>query len=239
MSDLTVHQRAAVDAYQTLIEQRPELFRERPMRRIIQDRGVCERFAAEHDVILGVAAETRYSLFLVDLVESRVDGAVRRHPYERMVSRAQLAGGTNVVVICTIQNPALGSVGDLVLVEQERHALGTCEVELPRGFGEPGLSGEANALRELAEETGYAGNEATLLGTTLPNSGMSDTTVSFYHVPATRLGRLEEEPTEAIKQVLLMPPERVWASILDGRIRDGFTVQALGLYGAWMSARRQ
>jgi ADP-ribose pyrophosphatase len=228
---LTKHQVEALDAYQALIKERPDLFTGRTSRPIIKDRQALEAFAVEQNVVLGVAADTPYILLVVDLVESRLaGGGKKRHPYLRIISRAQLEGGVNVVVFATIQNPALGDPGSIVLVDQDRHALGTCETELPRGFGDPALSGAANALRELEHETGYVGDQAYLLGTTSTDSGLSDALVSFYHVPVVRSTVHHREMGEAIKRVHLVTPKELRQSIRSGAIRDGFTLQALAFY---------
>lgn len=231
MTELTDHQREAIYSYEKLMAERPALFAGRHSRPIVRDREALIAYAAEHGVVLGVAAETPYVLFIVDLVESRtLNGSVLRHPYLRVVSRAQLEGGVNVVVLATIENPSLGKMGDIVIIEQERHALGTYEIELPRGFGERELSGEENALRELEDETGYVGDHAHFLGATCTDSGLTDGIVSFYHVPVMRRVAGRPETEEAISSVRTATREEVWMSIRSGSIRDGFSLQALALY---------
>ncbi|MES9855982.1 MAG: NUDIX hydrolase [Sedimenticola sp.] len=228
---LSVHQIEALDAYETLMITLPSLFTGRYARPIVRDRNVLDEYAAENGEVLGVASKTPYVLFIIDLVESRtLAGDIRRHPYLRIVSCAQLEGGVNVVILATIENPSLGEKGNIVLLEQERHAVGTKEVELPRGFGERGLSGELNALRELKEETGYVGDKAFHLGTICTDSGLTDSTVSFYHVPVTSRTELRPEMEEAISQVYLLSLDEVWNAIQLKRIRDGFTLQAVALY---------
>lgn len=234
-ADLTPHQIEALDAYETLMKDYPALFAGRSDRPIVTDREALARFAADHGVVLGVAADTPYVVFINDLVESRLpDGGSRRHPYLRVVSRKQLAGGVNVVVLATIEDPSLGPLGSVVLVEQERHATGARETALPRGFGEPGLSGEANALRELREETGYVGERATLLGTFETDSGLTDSRISFYHVPVVGAGPAAPDEGENIRGVHLATQTELRRRLLFGEIRDGFTLQAVGLY-AWRS----
>jgi ADP-ribose pyrophosphatase len=230
---LSDHQRGALDAYFALIADRPDLFENRLARPIIRDRGELEAYASRHDVVLGVAADTPYLLLVVDLVSiSGRTGPAKSQPYLRVVSWAQLIGGVNVVVVATIGNAALGAIGNIVLVEQERHALGTTELELPRGFGEADLSGEASALRELAEETGFEGDRADLLGSTLTDSGVMDSSVSFYHVTVVRRSRARPEPGEAIKSVVQRGLGEVWTAIASGEIRDGFTLQGMALLKA-------
>lgn len=117
-----------------------------------------------------------------------------------------------------------------MFVEQERHATGTVETELPRGFGEVGLTAEQNALRELREETGAIGEEAHLLGSTYTDSGIMDGMVSFYHVPITARVSSAPESQEAITGVRLASREEAWEDIMAGRIRDAFTLQAMALF---------
>jgi ADP-ribose pyrophosphatase len=223
---LTEHQRQALEAYRALTVSHPKLFEGRASRPIVLDPDVLAAYASEHGAVLGVAADTPYVLFIVDLVE---DGRSVRYPYLRVVSRAQLNGAVNVVVIATLEDPSLGRPGDIVFVEQERHAPGSRELELPRGFGEAGLTGEQNALRELQEETGYVGQQAHLLGSTLTDSGLTDCLVSFYHVPVTQRVASSPEAAELIRSVSLLSRDQAWDRIRSGELRDAFTVQALAL----------
>ena len=50
----------------------------------------------------------------------------------------------------------------VVLVRQYKHGIGAFELELPAGGMEPGETAVDCALRELAEETGYVADAATL-----------------------------------------------------------------------------
>ena len=231
MSSLTQHQKEALSSYYQLMVDYPVLFKSRNQRLIIRDPQVLESYAAHEGVVLGVAATTPYVYFVVDLVESKLkNGAVYTHPYLRVIYLGQLKGGANVVILATIQNAALGEPGNIVLLQQERHAIGSNEIELPRGFGEAGFSGEENALKELREETGYIGDKAYLLGSSYTDSGLSDAKVFFYHIPV--IGRQPEflETQELINKVYLLSVEEIWNQISLSQIRDGFTLQALALY---------
>jgi ADP-ribose pyrophosphatase len=231
MGTLTEYQRHALEAYAVLMARRPSLFEGRHARPLVRNAEALAAYASAHGAVLGVVAQTPAVYLIVDLVESRVAGSgTRRHPYLRVVSRNRLEGRANVVVLGTIDEPSLGSTGDIVLVHQERHALGSVEIELPRGFAERTMSGEANALRELREETGYVGERARFLGSTCPDSGLTDEIVSFYHVPVVQRIRERPEVEEAIDRVRLATRQEVWDGIRSGAIRDGFTLQALALY---------
>ena len=231
-ASLSAHQRAALDHYYQLLENYPDLFSGRPQRPIVQEAATLEAFAAEHQVVLGVACETPYVWLLNDLVRSHVpSGATVLHPYLRLIAPPQFASilGPGVVVLATIE--ATDGPGEkVVLVEQERHATGQRELELPRGFGEPGIPAEEQALRELRQETGYTASEATYLGTTLTDSGTTDRAASFFHVRATAAAPAEPEAHEAIVRHVLLSADELWARIDSGEVRDAFTVQALALY---------
>jgi ADP-ribose pyrophosphatase len=231
MSLLTEHQKEAISDYLKLMVDYPLLFKSRTQRPIVCNPSVLESYASEKNIVLGIAATTPYVHFVVDLVESTSsDNTVFVHPYLRVVSLGQLRGGVNVVILATIQDESLGRLGSVVLLKQERHAIGSNEIGLPRGFGESMLSGEENALKELREETGYIGVKAYLLGSTYTDSGLTDAKVSFYHVSVIARQSISNEIEEAISSVSLLSVEEIWNQINLGNIQDSFTLQALALY---------
>lgn len=231
MPSLTQHQQQALSQYRQMMADYPDLFLHRKQRPIVQDFSVLEAYAKKHNIVLGVAAATPYSRFIVDLVESQsADGSLHCYPYQRLISASQLKGGVNVVVLATIHNPALGNVGNIILMEEERHATGSREQGLPRGFGEAGLTGEQNALKELREETGYVGEMVTCMGSAYIDSGVTDSKVFFYHVGVTDYQATPTEKGEIDGEVLLVSLEDIWKSIRTGLLRDSFTLQALALF---------
>jgi ADP-ribose pyrophosphatase len=213
------------------MEQHPNLFEGRLIRPIVRDLQIIADYAVQHDLVLGVAVETPQVLFVIDLVESKVpDERVHRHPYLRVISCGQLRGGVNVAILATIENNSLGRVGDIVLVNQERHALGGMREEIPRGFGESATPGEIQALNELETETGLSGELPVLLGATQSDSGLMDSVVFFYHVRVTKFSDRRPEREEAIENTRLVSRSELWHDIRSGRIQDSFTLQALALY---------
>jgi ADP-ribose pyrophosphatase len=234
VAELSEHQREALAAYYELTESQPELFGGRERRPIVLDRAVIEGYAREHEVVLGVGFANQYLWVVNDLVRSRDRaGNERLHPYLRTMGPPQPVGtpmGAGSVILATV--PASGSSGSdgselIVLVEQERHQSGTLELELPRGFAAPGVSPGEQALRELAEETGYRGEEARLLGRT---GGSADKLASIFHIPVTGRGEQAPETGEAITRIVLLSRDELWERIDSGALYDPFTVQALGLY---------
>lgn len=232
MAELSEHQREALASYYELIESRPDLFGGRERRPIVLDHEVIEAYAAEQGAVLGVAFANQYLWLLNDLVRSRDRaGNEKLHPYLRTMGPPQRAGappmGSGSVILATV--PAAGPDGSerIVLVEQERHQTGALTLEVPRGFAAPGVSPGEQALRELAEETGYRGEEARLLGRT---GESADKLVSFFHVPVTGQAERAAEIEEAITGSVLLSRDELWAHIDSGAVHDSFTVQALGLY---------
>lgn len=231
MNSLTDHQKTAIAQYRQLMANHPNLFTERALRPIVKDFDVIEAYAATYGTVLGVAAATPYSQFVIDLIESRLpDGTLHRFPYQRLISESQLKSGINVVVLATIANSGLGNLGDVIMLEEERHATGTNEIGLPRGFGEPELSGEQNALKELREESGYGGEKVSLLGSAYVDTGVTDSKIFYYHVAVTNHMTGSAEKEEAITNVSLVSLETLWDSVRTGKLKDSFTLQALAFY---------
>src|SRR5580658_6065607 len=66
---------------------------------------------------------------------------------------------------------------ELVMVEQYRHGSDTVELEIPGGMIDPSDASPLEAgLRELREETGYAGDGAKIIGRIFPNPAIMSNT---------------------------------------------------------------
>lgn len=231
--DLTEHQRRSLDRYFGLMKSHPELFPGRPRRPIVLEPVILRKFAQEHNTALGVLVETPYLWLVNDLVQGQdSSGAPFYYTYLRIIAPPGQGGRAGVVALATIPRGNAQETESIVLVEQERHATGNLELELPRGFADPKEPAELHVLEELKTETGYYGEQAQHLGTTLTDSGTSDRAVSFFHVPVT--GHVPEAPElhEVIYRTVLLTREELWSRIFSGAVRDAFTVQALALYEA-------
>src|SRR5450432_1853523 len=85
----------------------------------------------------------------------------------------------------------------LVMVEQYRHGSNTVELEIPGGLMDAGETDPvATGVRELREETGYAGENPRLLGRIWANPAILSNITYTVLIENCRLKRSEEHTSE-------------------------------------------
>lgn len=218
----------SLDRYFELMEEAPQLFLPRVRRKLILDRTFLDDWSEDNDVTLGVIAETPFFIFIYDLV--KFDGGTP-HPYSRLISKKSLLGQNSVVILPLLDTKEGERV---ILVLQERHALGKQVLEIPRGFAEPGVDEPSQARNELMSETGYTGTPV-FLGSSYTDSGTTDNLVSFYLIRVEGKEAPHPELTEQIEKIVEMPLAAVRQHVGTGLISDGYTIQALALYERFLS----
>ncbi|MGW7053292.1 NUDIX hydrolase [Streptomyces sp. NPDC054887] len=142
--------------------------------------------------------------------------------------RVRVGGGRTGVVV-------LARRGDrLLMVRQWRPAVGRWAWELPRGFGES--DPVADALRELAEETGIEGCAARVLARLDVDSGLleSEAAVVEVTVPDVSHGALPDEAVPAggdgeVADARWWSRRELAEAVRRGEVRDAFTLAALGV----------
>ena len=94
--------------------------------------------------------------------------------------------------------------GRIVLVREYRHGAGKVMLGLPSGrMDETDLSAETAARRELLEETGYAGESCTELGTMFANPATHNNRTSTFLIGnATRIEEQSLDPNEEIEVIV-------------------------------------
>jgi ADP-ribose pyrophosphatase len=114
----------------------------------------------------------------------------------------------------------------IVLVRQYKHGIGQIVLEFPAGMIDPGETPEACAVRELAEETGYAGDPPKLLRTLYADPTSSNASFHIFLIEnAVATSAQSLDPTEAIT-IETASIEDVHAAVRDGRIASGSQVAA-------------
>lgn len=213
---------ASLTKYFKLMKEHPQLFRnpeEEGIVRIITDPKKIKVLQAEKKreykaagkkpewIDVGLLSEDPWFWVVRDLVEFP-DGKIGG--YLRVLGRKTLEGGTNVVMFPVLE-------GKVVLLRRFSHDERDWIWEIPHGFGEPGLSAEECARKELEEETGLIAKSLTLLGKIEKVDGAT----AFYYAEMIN-GELKPESGEAISkcELLSLPQFEQW--LFNGMIADWF-----------------
>ena len=121
---------------------------------------------------------------------------------------------------------AVTSDRHIVLVRQYKHGIGRITLELPAGMIDPGEKPVDCAVRELAEETGYAGDAPQLLRSLAADPTSSNAEFHVFLIPnAVRTFEQSLDTTEAI-EVETIPVDDLGRAIRDGRIDAGSQLAA-------------
>ncbi len=122
---------------------------------------------------------------------------------------------------------ALRSDGQVLLERVFRYTIQETLLECPSGGIERGETPDSAARRELLEETGWAAEKLSLLGTFFGSDGISNE--EFHVFLATELREAGEPEREATEQIELawMPFDEVTELASTGQLRDAPTALSL------------
>jgi ADP-ribose pyrophosphatase len=213
------------ERYEKLRRQWPKLFVNPP------DAGYIILF--EPSLVGAAEAEERARLVLRNMPESWAStGVVYEDPYMLVVRDAvRRPDGSLGTYVRTV--PASGWAGaailplidgKAVLLRHFRHATRTWHLEIPRGFGDPGVSGADQARQELREEIGADTDSLISLGFFHSNTGAASDNVELFLAEIHRLG--EPQTSEGICQIETFPTNQFADLIGSGTVSDSFTIGA-------------
>lgn len=205
--------------YEYLITKNPKLFtNDNALIKIITDSGEIHEWEVNnfpHKINkIGVVYEDPYIMVLRDLV-SFPDG--RKGTYHRVINRADLSGGKSVVILPVFKQK-------IVLINHYRHATRQWHLEAPRGYGEPHISSEENALKELKEEINGEIEDITSLGSFHNNTGLEGVCSELFLAHLVSIGQPNTQ--EGILENRFFTVTQIEKMILESEITDGFTIAA-------------
>ncbi|MEY2410809.1 MAG: ADP-ribose pyrophosphatase [Verrucomicrobiota bacterium] len=134
---------------------------------------------------------------------------------------------------------ALTPQQELVMVEQYRHGSNTVELEIPGGIMDVADASPVHTgVRELREETGYAGENARLLAGVFANPAIMSNTCHMVLIEDCSLQHEVEWDSGEDLLTHLVPIEEVPALVESGRIRHPLVIVALYHFEQWQRRKR-
>ena len=122
----------------------------------------------------------------------------------------------------------------LVMVEQYRHGSNTVELEIPGGMMDGSETDSvATAVRELREETGYAGENARLLGKIHSNPAILSNVTYTVLIENCRLQHGVEFDSGEDLITRLVPVAEIPKLVSDEKIGHSLVVVALYYFDLW------
>ena len=118
----------------------------------------------------------------------------------------------------------------ILLIRQFRYGSKKVEIEIPGGMVEHLEDPIVAGCRELLEETGYAGENARIIGKVCPNPAIQ---ANFCHtVLVENTEKIAQPRFDDMEEIECAPfaEKDVWALIKEGRIDHGLVLNALMFY---------
>ncbi|MCI0564616.1 MAG: NUDIX domain-containing protein, partial [Nitrososphaera sp.] len=149
---------------------------------------------------------------------------------EHGASRFSTGSWHQVRILAAMLKPTLIRIrltykdGMILIMRHFRHATRSWHWEIPRGFGEAGVSAEENARNEVEEEVGGVVAELISLGILHNNAGLEGHEEKLFLARLLSIGQPgQNEGIQSFRWVSVLELEGMIAS---GEITDGFTIAA-------------
>lgn len=203
------------------MESHPELFRnENAPLKIVRNETEILNWQNEQKgtppeyIEIGILSQDLYIMTLRDLVVFP-DGCKFGHT--RVIHSTNLSGKYGVIILPVLENRVL-------LINHFRHSTRQWHLEVPRGYGETGLSSEENVYKELAEEVGAETSSVVSLGSVYPETGLESQKVDMFL--ANLISVKSPNVGEGIESFVWLTVKELEEWIADEKITDGFTIAA-------------
>ena len=122
---------------------------------------------------------------------------------------------------------AVTDANEIVMIKQYRAGTKKIELEIPGGLIDAGESPLNAGIRELKEETGYVGRNASVIGKVCPNPALQGNTCYTVLVEgASKKAELSLDEAEDI-ETLLVSVDNLEKVVLNGEISHGLVLNAL------------
>ncbi|SMB95169.1 NUDIX domain-containing protein [Deinococcus hopiensis] len=123
----------------------------------------------------------------------------------------------------------LNDSGEMLLVRQQRRAIGGATVEAPAGLIDEGETPEQAARRELQEEVGFDG-DMTLLTRFYSSPGFCDEELYVFEARNLRESKLPQDADEEL-ELLWMTPAAVLEGLREGTVQGSASTVTAALFG--------
>ena len=116
--------------------------------------------------------------------------------------------------------------GEIILVEQYRHAIKKVFLEVPAGKKDPGEAPEVTAARELEEETGFKAQKMEFMTVIHPVIGYADEAIYLYKATGLVPGPQKLDPGEFL-EIKKFTSAELKEKVRTGQITDVKTLTCL------------
>lgn len=172
----------------------------------------------------GVVYEDPYLIVVRDAVRFPDEKPGAKERLGTYIRTMPSSGAAGAVVL-----PLAGE--DIVLLCHFRHATRHTHLEIPRGYGEPGVAPADQAAKELDEEIKAKPNKLISLGKLHTNTGAAVDCVELFFAEIEKFG--EPQTSEGITAIQVYKPSEVAELIHREEITDSFTIAAFTR--AWLA----
>ncbi len=142
--------------------------------------------------------------------------------YIRILNQSESNGSGGAVII-----PVFGD--QVAFVRLFRHATRSWEIELPRGFQDPGFSELENVNKEVKEELGVEACKVEKVGDIKPNTGLLSSDVAVYVAKLVRLPELDASRDVEVHSRRCVPLSELDRFIVEAPIKCSISISAIYL----------